>query len=246
MDFGPVTDTRTLEGAVIQAITKLRAAPADDRSRELIRRALKYRDVLASWEMIPPKPDEQAETVARVLQVISAIMRHLSQDDEAEACPDPAGHEPDAPDSGWPAQDSDVGGVRSGSSRKRQKSVGRIELMPSPSLSGGKIDILFPFRRRWAPVPGMRGVTTQSIYGNDASGLHHVMVRLDADAQLDEHRQVDVEVVYILRGGISLGDDSLFAGAVVRLRGGVMCPPIRALGDSELLLMGTCRAKLCG
>ncbi len=244
VDFGPVTDTRTLESAVSQAIAKLRAAPECDRSRDLTRRALRYRDILASWEMVPPNPEEQTETVARVLRVIGAIMRHLAADDGTRGSDSDA--PPDSDSEAPPDSDSDQELSMSVPSRTRQKSVGRIELVPSATSGGGKIDILFPFRRRWVPVPGLPGVATQSVHGTDGIGGHHVMVRMVGDAQLEEHRQEDVELIYILRGGISLGDDSLFAGAIVRLRDGATCPSIRALGDSELLLIGTSRPLICG
>lgn len=238
VDFGPITDTRTLEGAVVQALDKLRNAPESVQSKRLTARALKYRDILASWEMFPPDPDEQTETVAQVLRVIGAIMSYLNAGDE-DAVIDSS----PASDSGPPASDSVP--ERPVTRTKRQKSVGRIELTQAGS-DGEKIDILFPFRKRWVPVPGMRGVATKFLYEVGGNGGRHIVVRMTVDSRLDEHAQTGAELIYVLQGGISLGEDKLFAGAVIRVREGVTCPPITSLGESELLLIGTRRKKLCG
>lgn len=225
---------------MVQALDKLRAAPETDHAKKLTKRALKYRDILASWEMFPPDPDEQTETVAQVLRVIGAIMSYLSAGDESEN-----GDSYPAPDSTPPADDSAPERAGSKAARIRQKSVGRIELT-QPASEADKIDILFPFRKRWVPVPGLRGVATKFLYEVGSDGSRHILLRMNADSQLDEHAQKGAELIYVLQGGISLGDDKLFAGAVIRLREGVTCPPITSLGESELLLISTRRNRLCG
>lgn len=224
---------------MVQALDKLRAVPETTHAKKLTARALKYRDILASWEMFPPDPDEQTETVAQVLRVVGAIMSYLSQGDETES-----GDSHPAPDSSPPDSDSVPERPGNKAARIRQKSVGRIELT-QPASEADKIDILFPFRKRWVPVPGVRGVATKFLYEVGGGGSRHILVRMTADSRLDEHMQKGAELIYVLQGGITLGDDKLFAGAVIRVREGVTCPPISSLGESELIIIGTRRGKLC-
>lgn len=58
--FGAITDTQSLEDSVVHALERLRDMPQDARTQSLRTKAMHYRDILASWELMPPSPDEQA------------------------------------------------------------------------------------------------------------------------------------------------------------------------------------------
>ncbi|HHH29174.1 MAG TPA: hypothetical protein ENK57_12625 [Polyangiaceae bacterium] len=56
--------------------------------------------------------------------------------------------------------------------------------------------------------------------------------------------QATPELIYVLRGGIRLAEETLFAGAVIRTNVNAHCPPIESIGESELLFIGSVRPEL--
>jgi hypothetical protein len=266
--FGVITDTHNLEDSVVHALERLDEMPDVPKKQKLIDKAHVYRDILASWELMPPSPEEQSETVSAVLQLLGRVMAFVNND------PDDRGSEPSQPPpasepsprlitrpkafpsgrsafgdiSVKPSTKSKTPGQRSMPRRqqasKRKVSVGRIEL--ELALKNNQVataDILFPFQRPWHPLSRIEGGEVKILHHDDLTGSH-ALVRLQHRVELAVHIQDASEMIYILRGGIRLAEESLFAGAVIRTSANASCPALRSIGESELLFAGTVRPEL--
>ena len=278
--FGAITNTRALEDSVVQALDRLEEMPECDRTTRYRDKAIHYRDILASWELMPPSDTEQSDPVSSVLQLLGKVMAYVNGEEPPPAMgSDPLGDSlpslddlPPLPSSkALSAGDSDAprrglvarGGTALSAGRpspnlgarrdrlprrqvasKRKVSVGRIELQVASGLGQVETaDVIFPFQRPWEPLTRVEGGSAKPLDGDLANG-EHVLVRLLDRAKLASHVQATPELIYILRGGIRLAEETLFAGAVIRTNVNAHCPPIQSIGETELLFIGSVRPEL--
>lgn len=68
------------EGALTEAVARLRDLPPSPSARRLSIRALAYRSALDRWVTFPPSAEQTAALLKVVLELDIAVMR-LSQDD---------------------------------------------------------------------------------------------------------------------------------------------------------------------
>lgn len=256
--------------------------PDCDRTQRYRDKAVHFRDILASWELMPPSDTEQSDTVSSVLQLLGKVMAYVNgeelppamgSDPLGDALPDRDELPPlpstkglagsdrgsDAPrrglrprsgtalTSGRPSPN--IGAKRDRLPRrqvasKRKVSVGRIELQVASGLGEVETaDVIFPFQRPWEPLTRVEGGSAKVLDGDLAAG-EHVLVRLLDRATLASHVQATPELIYVLRGGIRLAEETLFAGAVIRTNVNAHCPPIQSIGETELLFIGSVRPEL--
>jgi len=279
--FGAITNTRALEDSVVEALERLEQMPSDGRTQALRTKAAHYRDILASWELMPPSDAEQSETVSSVLQLLGKVMAYVNGEEPPALESDPLGvampdledfgQIDDLPPLGLPSLDEPGerpkrglparGGTALTADRpapqrkrnqmprrqvhsKRKVSVGRIELQVASGQDRVETaDVIFPFQRPWEPLARVEGGSAKPLDGDLASG-EHVLVRLLDGARLQSHVQATPEVIYVLRGGIRLAEETLFAGAVIRTTANAHCPTIRSIGETELLFIGSVRPEL--
>lgn len=279
--FGAITNTRALEDSVVHALDRLEEMPDCDRTQRYREKAIHYRDILASWELMPPSDTEQSDTVSSVLQLLGKVMAYVN----GEELPPASGSDPlgdvlpgleelpphELPSSSIRDVESDTprrglaarGATALSASRpspsvstkrdrmprrqvasKRKVSVGRIELRVATGMGQVETaDVIFPFQRPWEPLARVQGGSAKPLDGDLAQG-EHVLVRLLDRAKLASHVQATPELIYVLRGGIRLAEETLFAGAVIRTNVNAHCPPIESIGESELLFIGSVRPEL--
>jgi hypothetical protein len=254
--FGPITNTPTLEGAVISALKKLEGRPQSPALMRLQEQGIQYRDILASWELMPPQPVEQSDTVSKVLQLLGEIMRYVNDPKHvvtasplvssppSASMPPPSGPSPFASSRSPSGARHSAAPRRSAHTNKRLASVGRIELDMVLAGKHARADVIFPFRRPWRTLPELPGGVVRQLHDDSLTGEQHLILRLVEGAELPDHRQDNAEVIYILSGGLRVGDESVFAGTVIRTQAGNVCPVLTSLGETELLIMGTYRDEL--
>jgi anti-sigma factor ChrR (cupin superfamily) len=181
--IGPITNMRTLVGAIAETIGKLEELDQTPRVVRLLERCRHYSSVVSGWATAAPPPDEQFETIGHIMQLLSAAMS-AARDDER-----PIVVRPELP----PELDelTDVTAHESLPARGSHRShVLALYLLPWRDLGDG--------------------LAVKVLRQNDASC--HALLRLRQGATLPGHTHASEEHVLVLEGCIRHGEMELYAG----------------------------------
>jgi hypothetical protein len=223
---GPITNTRTLKGALVETIRKLEHARQKPVIVRMLKRCREYRALVNEWDSVSPPPDEQFETIGQIMQLLGAAMQATKQaakDDptiEFQTI-EPLGYEDE--------------GLGDGADVTAHELA--LDLVPASTCS----DVTELYREPWRTAA--RGVQVKSLKESPEGG-HHALVRLAPGTELAGQKQDGDECVYVLEGCIKHAGKMVHAGGLLRIDGGTSSGTLRAVGEATLLLLDSERRAL--
>jgi hypothetical protein len=234
--FGPITNTRTLDDAISEVISRLSGVPATPRVNQLLEEARRYQLLMSTWEDERPEPEEQFEIVGHVMQLLGTAMLEVEGRPKPKERPGddspmieigdplPPPHNAFEPRATDPLEDL------------LPRNEARVVAQPPR--------IVKPHLWRWRISPHHQGVRCRVVFESALDGLRHVMVRMDPGAELPAFQHGSSEVIQVLDGCVMLGEDEVPAGAFITREAGTMTAPLRSTGESTLLFIATDRELL--
>ena len=230
--LGPITNTRTLKGALVETIDQLERARQKPVVVKLLQRCRDYRELVDDWDSVSPPPDEQFETIGEIMQLLGAAMQATNRKPKHDTDPDieTAPLEPlGAAFDDFDDDEEDDAVV--------EHPVLKLDLVPASPCA----TVLDLSRQPWrASSPGIR-VKTISETG---SGRHHALLRLEVGAELPGQRHDHAENLFVLDGCIRHAGATVHAGACLRIDAGSKSGTITALGETTLLIMDSDRRAI--
>ncbi len=242
--FGPITNTRTLDDAIREAIARLSLVEPSPRARKLLADARRYQELMSTWENEPPSPEEQFEIIGNVLQLLGTAMRFVEQaaSKSDSPVPRPAPRHDSAPvievGGGHLALELELETDEPFRGESLLHRVVEIDAPDPPRVAGG-VRVVRPHLVSWQPTCA-DGVVGKRVC-EDAGGKRHLLLRLDPGAVLPGQRHDGGETVQVIDGCLRMDGDELPAGSYVCCEPGAVSPDLESVGETTLLLIGTDR-----
>ena len=238
--FGPITNTRSVDDALRDAVRRMKAAPPSRKLDALLAEARRYQEVVASWELIPPVPEEQFETIGEIMGLLATCMNAAPDPGpcaagQAEVEPQAAGTELELEDFG-----------PSTPPLSPQVQVGRVNIgrLPSSAPPGGDgvFEVVHPHQRPWQPSPASPAVRLKVVRVEDDGLRRHLLVRLEDGASLPPHQASSAELILVVDGALRAATTPVHAGCFVHVAAGDLCPRLTAEGETTLMFIGSERS----
>lgn len=226
--IGPITNTRTLKGALTETVEHLERARQKPVIVRMLRRCREYRQLVDEWDAVSPPPDEQFETIGQIMQLLGAAMQAVKQTTKDD--PDIEIHtfEPLEP----------IGDAfRAGDDEVLPAADLELDLVPASSCA----QIVELYREPWRASG--RGIYVKTLRTCPA-GRHHALVRLDGGAEIPGQKHESDEHIYVLNGCVRHAGVAAHAGACIRIDAGSTSGPIKSLGETTLLFMDSERRSI--
>jgi hypothetical protein len=216
---GPITNTRTLVGAIAEMIGKLEAVEQNPTIDRLLERCRHYLGVVTGWASSSPPPDEQFETIGHIMQLLSAAMNATLQHRE------PAIH------------------IRSELQPDLDElmDVSAHDALELPRRSTFSSHVLALYLVPWRDLGAGLSV---KVIRQTAKSRCIALARLHQGAVLPGHKHRSEEHILVLDGCIRHGEVELYAGTCVRSDKGSESGDLEAVGEVTLLFMGSDRECL--
>ncbi|MEZ4440618.1 MAG: hypothetical protein R3B72_16080 [Polyangiaceae bacterium] len=91
--IGPITNTRTIDDAIGEALSRLSDVPQTARIKRLMTEVRRYQDKVSAWEDDPPEPELQFEVIGELMSLLSLAMNATREGhlEEVPIDPSPSG-----------------------------------------------------------------------------------------------------------------------------------------------------------
>lgn len=236
---GPITNTRSLKGALVETIGQLERARQKPVVVRILRQCRDYRRLVDEWDAVSPPPDEQFETIGQIMQLLGAAMQATKGGGDDEPAIEVHSFDAmgDFDDEDF-ALDADLDAVLD-LDLELDTSASDVVVHEHTSGSRGTgAEVVELYATPWRRL--RRGVHVKTL--QRARSGTHVLVRLEPDAELEAHTQTAPECIYVLEGCVRHAGALVHAGMLLRVDGGAA--KIRSVGESTLIVMGTTRRLL--
>jgi quercetin dioxygenase-like cupin family protein len=261
--IGPITNTRTIDDAIGEAIAQLRRAPQTSEVARLLVEVRRYQETVSSWTHEPPPPDVQFEIIGELMSVLGKAMtvaknpRKLERQDvdaprvrlgPGGPISEPITTEASEPDS-LPSLELDMPARGHATLPGPMRAIDDVlglgdRLEPVGGEEGicpqGALRLIEVHRLPWRPSALGEGVLVRSIT-SPGQPRRHLVVRLAPGAALPEHQHATAEVLMVWDGSVEVGPDLLSAGGIVIAAPGDVGSVIRSAGEATLVLFDTDR-----
>lgn len=242
---GPITNTRTMEGSLVEAIKRLERFEQTAHTQAMIAKAKRYLAIVAEWSVQPPDPDEEYTVIPEVLLLLKQCMTYsanaaadLGGDISLEPGPDPRAT--------LPGHGSAIGRLPVERKIPAPWVPGEVG-MAQPRLEPGVgLELLRPDRVHWQPVAGLAGVAIKTLREPSEDGWCRALLRLAPGAVLPARRYRQAQDLYVLSGMLQFGEHRIQAGELIRTGPGATVGPLRCLAECTVLLIGSGNGDLLG
>ncbi len=232
--IGPITNTRTLKGALVETIGRLERSRQKPVVVRLLQRCRDYRELVDEWDSVSPPPDEQFETIGQIMQLLGAAMQEAkkSSAERGERAEPILDVRPIAPLGDF-EDDDDFDDVV-----EHEHPGGELELDLVPASPCAEVVELY--RKAWRS--STRGVQVKLL--KSVGGRHHALVRLEDGAELPGQKQDCEEVLYVLDGCVKHAGELVHAGSCLRIDSGSKSGTIRSVGETTLMVLDSERRAI--
>ena len=224
-----VSSHEVLEGALRDAITRLKRGGSTSKRRALLVEARRLKSVIDTWHAIPPPHAERREMMARVMQLDAIAGTELdaeSSDHESQRAREPLRAMTPPPIS--TAKQI----LPSGSS------VSATRLLRHVIVSDG-ISVTRTEALEWRPFPRATGVSIKVLHRDYEARTYTALVYLAPGAEMPRHRHAAAEDLYVVEGTLDLGDVQIEAGDYSHADAGSIHDVARTSEGCTLLLIGS-------
>jgi len=229
-----VSSHEVLEGALRDAIIRLKRGGSTMERRALLVEARRLKSVIDTWHAIPPPHAARREMLARVMQLASIAGPELDADaPERESL---RTREPLRAITPPPV-----------SAAKQilppASAVSATRLMRHVVVSDG-ISVTRTEALEWRPFPRATGVSIKVLHRDYEAKTYTALVYLAPGAEMPRHRHASAEDLYVVEGTLDLGDVQIEAGDYSHADAGSIHDAARTSEGCTLLLIGSERDEI--
>ena len=235
---GPITNTRTMEGSLVEAIDRLKTFEQTPKLKGMIAKAEGFLAVVGTWEEQRPSTEEEYTVIPDVLILLKHCMTYNPEEDPTrDSSPEI---------SVGPASDSDAAATSSATAlgrlpveKRDSRRIARGDSTRPPPKGRSGVSVLRPDRAPWQPIESLPGVCVKILNTDTGAGRCRALMRLDPGAELPARRHSVAEDLYVLSGLLQVGDYRVYSGELVRAEAGARSAGFRCIAEATLLLVGT-------